>query len=332
MMIQLDERTRAITSRSIEAEAERQLRAAARLRWACWAVGMGHLRPGKAHPLGAAVFTDAIVYPHLVGGGIGCGMALFQTDVSTKVARAHRWAGRPWCLERPWEGNSALWLRQFDLNSYVHTERVGTLGGGDEFASLQAVEATYDDDALRALGVDAKALLLLVHSGSRGYGKSILRAHDAFMGTDGLPIRGEQAPFAYGYLDVHDQALRWARANRALVAHRLAEAYGFEIRPLLDVTHHAVAPHEGGWLHRNGAVAHRGPIPIAGGALTYLVEPLGDGSLSGFSLPHGILGCEDEDFRFEAEPEPDQRLDRLVAELVGEGACRLIATLRAEWR
>ena len=59
---------------------------------------------------------------------------------------------------------------------------------------------------------------------------------------------------------------------------------------MLDVCHNAVTPHDGGWLHRKGAAPHdRGVVAIPGsrGALTYLVEPIGDGSVAGFSLAHG---------------------------------------------
>jgi release factor H-coupled RctB family protein len=127
------------------------------------------------------------------------------------------------------------------------------------------------------------------------------------------------------------------------------------------VCHNAVAPHDGGWLHRKGAAPHDlGVVAIPGsrGAYTYLVAPIGDGSSVGFSLAHGAgrkwtrsdarqrmrerfraadlgrtsLGgavvCEDKDLLFEEAPEAYKRIDRVVADLVDAGACRVIATLR----
>ena len=120
-------------------------------------------------------------------------------------------------------------------------------------------------------------------------------------------------------------------------------------------------PFDGGWLHRKGAAPHDcGPVVIPGsrGALSYLVEPTGDGENSGFSLAHGAgrkwsrtearermreryrseallrtpLGnpviCEDRALLFEEAPEAYKKIDRVVADLVDAGACRVVATLR----
>src|SRR4051812_5854165 len=57
----------------IEGEAVRQLEATARLLGMRLCVGMPDLHPGKGHPIGAAMVTSGVVYPHLVGGDIGCG-------------------------------------------------------------------------------------------------------------------------------------------------------------------------------------------------------------------------------------------------------------------
>jgi release factor H-coupled RctB family protein len=359
-MIQVDARTRIVASPSswIEGEAERQLRATADLPGVRWAVGMPDLHPGKGHPVGAAILTDGLIYPHLVGGDIGCGMALFQSDLPVRKANAERIAKRLRGLDGPWDGDALEWLREREVGALTFAESLGTIGGGNHFAELQALETIVAPSLLRDLGVEEGALMLLVHSGSRGLGESILRAHVARHGARGVEAGGNDGR---SYLRAHDHAVDWAAANRALIAHRFAEALGTSLRPVLDICHNAVTPLDAGWIHRKGAAPHdRGPVAIPGsrGAFTYLAVPAGDGVACGHSLAHGAgrkwtrhdararmreryrvddlvrteLGsavvCEDRDLLFEEAPEAYKRIDRVVGDLVDAGACEIAATLR----
>ena len=54
---------------------------------------------------------------------------------------------------------------------------LGTIGGGNHFAEIQAVENILDAGAFKRTGLAKEKLVLLVHSGSRGVGESILRSH-----------------------------------------------------------------------------------------------------------------------------------------------------------
>ena len=104
---------------------------------------------------------------------------------------------------------------------------------------------------------------------------------------------------AAGYLRDHDLALRWAKANRGLIARRFVEALGAEAECLWDGCHNSIlrAPSPGlaatpshrrgeglgvrAWVHRKGAVAAEGGpamIPGSRGTLSYLVKPTGDGA------------------------------------------------------
>ncbi len=362
-MIQIDERTRIVASASswIEGEAERQLRLTAALPGVRWAVGLPDLHPGKGHPIGAAVLADGAVYPHLVGGDIGCGMALFQTDARVRKASAERLAKRLHGLEGAWSGDATEWLTARGVRTPTFPESVGTIGGGNHFAELQAVEEVSDPAQLKALGIDEASLVLLVHSGSRGLGESILREHVATHGTRGLATSGAPLDESRAYLAAHDDAVRWARANRALIAHRFAEALGVDVRPVIDICHNAVTPHDGGWLHRKGAAPHdQGVVAIPGsrGARTFLAAPTGDGAAVGFSLAHGAgrkwtradararmrdryraadltrtalrgaVVCEDKDLLFEEAPDAYKRIEQVIADLVDARACRVVATLR----
>ena len=161
----------------IEGEAVRQLYAAARLEGVRLAVGFPDLHPGKGSPVGAAFVTEGAIYPHLIGGDIGCGMALFKTDLVQRDLKLSRWADLRFDLEHPWEGEVGEVLAAAELESTEFDEALGTIGGGNHFAELQKVEAVLDAAAFRRSGLGKQQLVVLVHSGSRGLGESILRAY-----------------------------------------------------------------------------------------------------------------------------------------------------------
>src|SRR5438445_4645039 len=74
----------------IEGEAVRQLYATAKLDDVRLAVGFPDLHPGKGSPVGAAFVTEGVIYPHLIGGDIGCGMALFKPALVRPDAKPAR--------------------------------------------------------------------------------------------------------------------------------------------------------------------------------------------------------------------------------------------------
>src|SRR5215471_9779438 len=84
----------------IEGEALRQFCAAAQLEGVRLAAGFPDLHPGEGSPVGAAFVTEGLIYPHLIGGDIGCGMALFKTDLPRQSAeRVGEWAELRFDLE-----------------------------------------------------------------------------------------------------------------------------------------------------------------------------------------------------------------------------------------
>jgi release factor H-coupled RctB family protein len=346
----------------IEGEAVAQLEATARLPGMRAAIGMPDLHPGKGSPIGAAFLSEGVVYPHLVGNDIGCGMGLWSTDLLRRKARRDRWADRLDDLDGPWDGDPAAALAEAGVAATDFDASLGTIGGGNHFAELQQVDRVEDADALARLGVDPDRLVLLVHSGSRGLGESVLRAHVDEFAAAGLKD-GDEA--AAGYLRRHDHATAWARVNRAVIARRFAEALGAERTPVLDVGHNRVdaATHAGCrcWLHRKGAApATEGPVVIPGsrGSASYIVVPDAARTDAGWSLAHGAgrkwkrgdakarlreryrpeqltqtaLGgrviCEDRDLLYEEAPEAYKDIDSVVAALLEAGLCRVVATLR----
>lgn len=290
----------------IEGEAVRQLYATAKLDGMRQTVGFPDLHPGKGSPIGAAFVTEAVIYPHLIGGDIGCGMALFRTALVRRDAKLDKWAKLPFNLEHPWDESVSEFLAVRDLESTEFDAALGTIGGGNHFAELQTVEKVLDATEFAKLGLAKQQLVLLVHSGSRGLGETILRDHVAEHRANGVSA---DSVAAEEYLRGHDFAVRWAKANRELIAHRFAATLGAVTECLWDGCHNNITPVEVGsarcadrtsqrdvptnktaWLHRKGAVdatADFVVIPGSRGTLSYLVKPTGDGKSHAWSLAHG---------------------------------------------
>jgi release factor H-coupled RctB family protein len=346
----------------VEGEALRQLYAAAKLEGMRLAAGFPDLHPGKGSPVGAAFVTEGFIYPYLIGGDIGCGMALFKTDLVQRDTKLNRWAELRFDLEHPWEGDIGEVLAASDLESTEFDEAFGTLGGGNHFAELQRVEEILDTTAFRRFGLGKQQLVVLVHSGSRGLGESVLRAY-----VDEHQANGSDAESfaAEAYLKDHDMALRWAKANRALIARRFVEAMGAEAARLWDGCHNSITRCESEgeevWVHRKGAVATEGePVVIPGsrGSLSYLVKPTGDGASHAWSLAHGAgrkwarsetrlrmrerfgvhqltqtaLGgrviCGQRELLYEEAPAAYKNIEDVVQDLVDAGLISVIATFR----
>ena len=199
----------------IEGEAVRQLYATSKLDNIRYAVGFPDLHPGKGSPVGAAFVTEGAIYPHLIGGDIGCGMALFQTDLVRRDAKLDRWVERYFHLEQPWDEEAGEFLVKHGLESTEFDRALGTIGGGNHFAEIQVVDKVLDSGAFKQLNLAKQQLVMLVHSGSRGLGESILRSHvNQYFGE-------AVAAGSFGaqeYLRGHDLAVRWAKANRELIA------------------------------------------------------------------------------------------------------------------
>jgi len=346
----------------IEGEALRQLYAAAKLDDMRMAVGFPDLHPGKGGPVGAAFVTERVIYPYLIGGDIGCGMALFKTDLVQRDIKLNRWVDLRFDLEHAWEGDVGGVLAASGLESTEFDQALGTLGGGNHFAELQAVDNVLDARAFKLVGLAKQQLVVLVHSGSRGLGESILRGyvqeHQA-SGSDGESFA------AAAYLQGHDLAVRWAKVNRRILAQRFVQQLCAEADLLWDGCHNSITSreHEGEtvWVHRKGAVAAEGEaavIPGSRGSLSYLVKPLGDGASRVWSLAHGAgrkwargearqrmrerfgmhqltqtpLGgrviCGERALLYEEAPAAYKNIETVIQDLVDAGLVSVIATFR----
>ena len=192
------------------------------------AVAQPDLHPGTKYPIGAVFVSKTWIHPPLIGGDIGCGMAWYKTiltrsnvegDRGRKIAEKLRGLEGAWRTQQDRE----LWLQDSDEPfSYSAGEEwdasLGTMGAGNHFAELQVVE----ESSHPAQSTDFQQQLfegevvLLVHSGSRGYGGDILKRYT----VDGRTSIKEDDPLAKLYLEEHDRACNWAARNRDLIALR----------------------------------------------------------------------------------------------------------------
>ena len=326
------------------------------------AAAMPDLHPGRGYPVGAAFFSESHLYPALIGGDIGCGMALWQTDLAARKHSADKLLRRIGDLESPlgddWQVAITARLGMGDI-PYRHA--LGTIGGGNHFAELQAVDTVYAPELLPE-HFNAKCLQLLVHSGSRGLGQAVLRAHVDRFGHAGLP---ENTPEAAAYLAEHDNALAFARANRRLIAERMLARWSADGTCLLDVHHNFLQSvqidNQTGWLHRKGATpSDCGMVVIPGsrGDYSYLVKPAADCTHSLNSLAHGagrkwqrgeckgrlshkysadslrrtafgsVVVCEDKALIFEEAPQAYKSIDGVIAAMANAGLIEPVARLK----
>jgi release factor H-coupled RctB family protein len=339
----------------IESAARDQLGQVARMPNMVRVVGMPDLHPGVGSPVGAAFLSRRLIYPHLVGSDIGCGMSLWDTGLPLRKVKLDR-IERRLDLEDGLPGEADRVLSEAGVEPTGHETSLGTIGGGNHFAELVRPERILDERAMRRLGANPDHAWLLVHSGSRGLGQEILRRHVARHGGKG--VRPDD-PAGREYLRAHDGAVRWARQNRELIAERFLSALGSKGRRLLDITHNSVQAHgEGQWLHRKGAApGDRGPVVIPGsrGDSSFVVMPIGDGAANLASLAHGAgrkwarseargkLGakadpkamvrgrfgnrviCEDRALLFEEAPQAYKPISDVIAALTESQVARVLA-------
>ena len=351
----------------MEDAAVEQLRTTAQLPHIRAAVGLPDLHPGRGYPVGAAFFSGGHFYPALVGGDIGCGMALWRTDLrahATSGSKLEKQLGSidgalPEALMQAavaqWE---AIPSGHLPATPAMLAESLGTIGGGNHFAEMQVVDTVYADDA----DIDKKRVYLLVHSGSRGLGGAILRAHVDGFGHAGLAAGTEAAT---AYLAQHDAALAYAQCNRYWIAQRILQAVRTRAQCVLDVSHNHVVPASvdgtAGYLHRKGATpADQGCVMIPGsrGDYSYLVQPVADRHDALDSLAHGAgrkwartdcmgrlahkfkldelrksrfgshVVCADKALVYEEAPQAYKDVDAVVASLVDAGLVRLVARFK----
>lgn len=337
----------------IESDAIEQCHQVATLDGMIHIAAMPDLHPGKGAPIGAAM-ASTVLYPFLVGSDIGCGIAVFPIKLKHAVPAklAARFPDLDRALDAEQDADDPAWaVVQGDIPA-GHAEGLGTVGRGNHFVELARIETVFEPGHASRLGLAAGDLVLIVHSGSRGLGEQILRAHTAVHGAG-------PAPDPAAYLAMHDDAVRWGSLNRRLMAARVAHALGTEpSEPVVDQCHNLVEIRDGVYLHRKGAAPGNGrDVLIAGtrGTHSYLVAAHA-GPEANHSVAHGagrkmsradalrrgrakhtveelrrtpvgsLVVCGDRQLLFEEAPTAYKRIEQVIADLVDHDLATPVAT------
>jgi tRNA-splicing ligase RtcB len=168
-------------------------------------------------------------------------------------------------------------------------DQLGTLGSGNHFAEVQAVEEIFDEQAADIFGLKKGRVVVLIHTGSRGLGHQVCTDYLDLMQTAMrkygiqvidrqlacVPIRSAEGQ---QYLKAMAAAANFAFANRQMITHWVREAFRRvlgkgDLRLVYDVAHNIAKEEEhlvDGTLrrvlvHRKGATrafpAGRSEIP-----------------------------------------------------------------------
>ncbi|MBI3837547.1 MAG: RtcB family protein [Planctomycetia bacterium] len=160
-------------------------------------------------------------------------------------------------------------------------DQCGTLGSGNHFLEVQAVDAIFDTEAARSMGLEEDMICVMIHSGSRGLGyqvcddalRSLRKAPEKY-GID-LPDRQlvcapVDSPEGRQYIGAMCAAANFAWCNRQLLMWQARECFetifgrswqelGMDL--VYDVAHniakfeeHTIGPvSKRVWVHRKGA-------------------------------------------------------------------------------
>jgi tRNA-splicing ligase RtcB len=131
--------------------------------------------------------------------------------------------------------------------------QVGSLGSGNHFLEVQAVDQIVDDTVAAALGLREGQVCVMIHSGSRGLGHQTCTDHvrrmEIAMNRYGIRVADRQlasvparSPEGQAYLGAMAAAANYGRANRQLLAvaarRAFAAAVGTDRLELVyDVSH-----------------------------------------------------------------------------------------------
>lgn len=160
------------------------------------------------------------------------------------------------------------------------TPQVGTLGAGNHFIEVSAVEVVYDEGAARAFGLEKGQVVFQIHSGSRGLGHQVCTDYlDTMAGAVqryGIdvpdrqlacaPLKSEEGRL---YMAAMACAANYAWANRQVLGHLVRESvsrvFGGSPRALgldlvYDVAHNIakIEEHEVDGRKRNLCVHRKG--------------------------------------------------------------------------
>jgi tRNA-splicing ligase RtcB len=127
-------------------------------------------------------------------------------------------------------------------------DEVGSLGSGNHFLEVQAVDDVSDEAAAAAMGLTGDAVCVMIHCGSRGLGHQICTDHvqvmDQAIASYDISVPDRQlacapvrSPEGQAYLGAMAAAANYGRANRQLLAEAVRRVFEQEVSTTLDLVY-----------------------------------------------------------------------------------------------
>jgi tRNA-splicing ligase RtcB len=218
-------------------------------------------------------------------------LRLSPKDTDAMLSGGARWAlkigyGRAEDLERIEEHGTMAGADPAAVSEEAkkrQRDEMGTLGSGNHYLEVQRVAEIHDAEIARSFGLEADAVVVSIHCGSRGLGHQIgtdyLREMAIASRHAGIalperelacaPIR---SPVGQRYLGAMRAAINCALANRQILTHLAREVFrsvlpGAKLDLLYDVSHNTCKVEEHRldgerrklFVHRKGATRAFGP-------------------------------------------------------------------------
>ena len=248
-------------------------------------IELSELEPKKS------ALADALFRRIPAGVGSTGEITLSGEEMDDMLCGGARWAvtrgyGRQDDLDRIEERGATDGAQPENVSQKAHKRQrrqMGTLGSGNHYLEVQAVEAVYNEKFATAFGLKVGQIVVSIHCGSRGLGHQIgtefLRemaiaapAHGIVLPDRELACAPIDSDLGRRYVGAMRAAINCALANRQILSH-LTRAVFEEFFPradltlLFDVSHNTckIEEHEIDgvlrpvYIHRKGATRALGP-------------------------------------------------------------------------
>jgi tRNA-splicing ligase RtcB (3'-phosphate/5'-hydroxy nucleic acid ligase) len=198
--------------------------------------------------------------------------------------------GMPWAVERGYawpedllvteQGGAISGVQGVKVSAKARGRagQLGTLGSGNHYVEVQAVEEIYDSESAGAMGItQIGQICVMIHCGSRGFGHQIASEFVASMQQErenGSDLNDPQlacmpisSPQGQAYLSSMAAAANFAFVNRSVIAMQVRAAFeqifnqsareGLDMHQVYDVAHNIATVEEHGGkrllVHRKGS-------------------------------------------------------------------------------
>jgi tRNA-splicing ligase RtcB len=228
----------------------------------------------------------------LVPSGVGSEgqLRVSHSELASVTAGGAEWAiakGYGWDsdVRHAEEGGKLGWAKPEKVSPTAMKRgagQLGTLGSGNHFLEIETVDGIFDEEAAKAMGIVRKdQILVLVHTGSRGFGHQVcsdyLRVMEVLMPRAGIhlpdrelaagPVKAKETE---DYLGAMACAANFAWVNRQMITHWVREGFAkvfrteadkLDMQLIYDVAHNIVKLEEHDvdgarrkvYVHRKGA-------------------------------------------------------------------------------